>query len=121
MAIRYQLDSTDFTKDPLNKRWSRQSIATSGVGEPLYSDFWQVELSWGNMAIGDVAFFEGRWLAGGLHTAKLPHPKTGVMTGFTGVAILDVGYEFLDADSDGWAGGVRMQLGHINLAATGTV
>ncbi|GAG01430.1 unnamed protein product, partial [marine sediment metagenome] len=115
MAIRYKLDGFDFTKDPLSKRWARQSIATTGVGEPLYSDFWLVELSWGNMEIADVSFFEGRWLAGGLHTAVLPHPETGIMTGFTGVAILDVNYEYQDVDEDNWAGGVRMQLGHINL------
>lgn len=119
---RYKLDGTSLPSDPLNKRWTRTQIAQSGVGEPIYTDFWQCELSFGILNLSsDVPFLEGRWLAGGLHTAVLAHPKTGVMTGFTGVAIQDFSYEFMDVESDDWANGARMLLSHISLSATGTV
>lgn len=119
---RYKLDGTDFPFDPLDKRWTRQKVATGGTGAPIYSAFWQVELSFGIQDVSsDISFFEGRWLAGGLHTAVLPHPKTGNMTGFTGVSIEDISYSFMDVESDNWGNGLRMVLGHINLAATGTV
>ena len=72
------------------------------------------------MEVGDVAFFEGRWLAGGLHTARLPHPQTGLMTTFTGTNIADFSCEFLDVEEDNWIGGARMMIDHINLGATGT-
>lgn len=120
---RYKLDGSDFPKDPLSKRWSRQQVATGGAGEPIYTAFWQIELAFPVLSVSDeVSFFEGRWLAGGLHTAVLPHPKTGSMTGFTGVAIADFSYELSDVDSDGWTeSGPRLRLQHINLGATGTV
>lgn len=120
---RYNLDGTNFPKDPLNKRWSRQRVATGGTGEPIYSVFWQCELTFGILDVDtDVSFFEGRFLAGGLHTATLPHPQTGAMTGFTGVAVTDFSYEFSDVESDAWTeSGARMTLAHINLGATGTV
>jgi len=120
---RYKLDGIDFPKDPLTKRWSRQQVATGGAGEPIYTAFWQIELAFPILSVDDeVSFFEAAWLSGGLHTAVLPHPKTGSMTGFTGVAIVDFSYELSDVDSDGWTeSGPRLRLGHINLGATGTV
>lgn len=122
MSGTYKLDGILFTQNPIAKRWSRQAVAVSGVAEAIYSDFWQIELSFGDLETNpDIAYLETRWLAGGLHTAVLPHPQTGHLTGFTGVNIQDIGYEFTDVDSDGWANGTRMMLNHISLSATGTV
>jgi hypothetical protein len=122
MSGTYKLDGQLFSKNPIAKRWQRQRVATSGVGESIYSNFWRIELSFGALETNpDVAYFEDRFLAGGLHTAILPHPKTGELTGFTGVNIADFNYEFTDVDSDGWGEGGRMILDHISLSATGTV
>lgn len=120
---RYKLDGADFPIDPLTKRWSRQQVQTGGAGEPIYSAFWQCELNFTHLDVsGEVSFFEAAWLSGGLHTATLPHPKTGGMVGFTGVAITDFGYSFNDVESDSWTeSGPRLVLSHISLSATGTV
>lgn len=122
MSGTYQLDGNLFTKNPLAKRWQRQQVARSGVGESIYSDFWQIELSFGILSVADdIPFFEAQWFAGGLHTAVLPHPETGNLTGFTGVNIAEFGYEFNDVEADSWADGGRLLLDHISLSATGTV
>lgn len=119
---RYKLDGTDFPTDPIAKRWQRQQIATKGVGEPIYSAFWSIELSFPILETEtDVNYFEGKWLAGGLHSATLPHPKTGIMTTFTGTAIQNFEYELMDVDNDSYAANGRLVLSHINLGATGTV
>lgn len=119
---RYKLDGEDFPKDPIAKRLTRTPIAASGVGETIYSNFWQVELNFPILKTqGEIDFFMGKWLGGGLHTATLPHPKTGTMTGFTGVNIASFDYEFFDVDEDGWAQGARMVIDQISLQATGTV
>ena len=121
MSGTYRIDSSLFPRNPIGKRWTRQQVAVSGVGEAIYSDFWQVELSFGALETDpDIAFFEGKWLVGGLHNATLPHPKTGVLTTFTGTNIRDFSYDFTDVDSDGWADGARMVIDHISLSATGT-
>lgn len=96
-------------------------MAVGGAGENIYSAFWQVELNFGILSASESAFFEGRWLAGGLHTAILPHPKTGALVGFTGVNVQDYTAEFNDVDSNGWVNNPTLVLTHINLAATGTV
>lgn len=122
MSGTYRLDGRYFTVDPIAKRWSRQPIASIGTAESIYSSFWQCELSFGALeVVPDVQFFQTRWLAGGLHTATLPHPTTGELTGFTGTNIQDFSYEFNDVDSDSWGEGARMVISHINLSATGTI
>lgn len=122
MSGTFQLDGTLFPKDPLIKRWTRQRIAASGVGEPIYTAFWQIEMTFGLLdAADEVSYFEDKWLTGGLYTAVLPHPKTGQLVGFTGVAISDFTYEFNDFDSNAWAEGSQLTLTHINLSATGSV
>lgn len=123
MSGTYKLDGAFFPRNPLTKRWSRQQIATSGVAESIYTDFHQIEMSFGILEHNDeVSFFEDAWLAGGLHTAVLPHRKTGQLTGFTGVNIQDFSWDFSDIDSDSFAeAGSTLILNHINLAATGTV
>lgn len=122
MSGTFKIDGSLFPKDPLAKRWTRQSIARGGTGEAIYSAFWQIELSFGTLSVSDeVSFFEGKWIDGGLHSVVLPHPKTGVLTGFTGCNISDFSYEFNDIDSNTWAEGARLVIDHINLSATGTV
>lgn len=121
MSGTYKLDGTLFPKNPISKRWTRQVIDTTGVGESIYSDFWQIELTFGALKVADeMSFLENAWLTGGLHTAVLPHPVTGHLTGFTGTNIQDVSFEFTDVDSDYWAEGGRALLNHISLSATGT-
>jgi len=123
MSGTYQIDSTLFPKNPLSKRWQRQQIATSGVGSSIYADFWQLEMSFGALKVsGEVSFFENLWLTGGLHTAVLPHPKTGTLTGFTGINISEFVYSLNDVERDNWAeAGATLSLNHISLSATGTV
>lgn len=123
MSGTYQIDNTLFPKNPLTKRWQRQQIATSGVANSIYSDFWQINMTFGTLKTSDeVSFFENLWLTGGLHTAILPHPKTGALTGFTGVNIADFAYSFNDVERDSWAeAGATLLLNHISLSATGTV
>ena len=123
MSGTYQLDGELFTKNPIAKRWQRQQIASSGVGESVFAAPWQLQMTFSHLSVAtDVAFFEGKWLVGGLHTAVLPHPKTGNLTGFTGVNIESFDYSFNDIDSDGWTeSGPTLTLSHIRLNATGTV
>lgn len=122
MSGTFQLDSELFPKDPLTKRWTRQPIAAGGTGETIYSEFWRCEMSFGILEVPtEVSFFEGKWFADTLHTVVLPHPKTGSLTGFTGVNIQDFSYEFNDIESNNWAATARLSLTHINLSATGTV
>lgn len=122
MSGTYKIDGILFPKNPIAKRWTRQQIATSGVGESIYTDFWSVELSFGALEVAsEMSFLETIWLTTGLHTAVLPHPVTGQLVGFTGVNIADVSFEFTDIDSDYWADGGRCLLNHISLSATGTV
>ena len=121
MSGTYKIDGILFPQNPIAKRWQRQPIDTRGVGETIYSDFWQIELSFGALEVADeMSFLETRWLTGGLHTAVLPHPQTGQLVSFTGVNIQDVSFEFTDVDSDYWADGGRALLNHISLSATGT-
>lgn len=109
-----------FPQNPLAKRWSAQRIGTGGTREPIFSNFWQLELSFDTLQVqGESDYFESRYIAGGLYNAILPHPITGALVGFTGTAIEDVSFEFNDVDRDYWAEGSRVVL-NVNLTATGT-
>lgn len=110
-----------FPKNPLTKRWDAQQVATRGQRSPIFSAVYNLEMSFGILETqGQHSFFESRYIAGGLYNAILPHPITGNLTGFTGVAILDYSAEFNDIDRDSYAEGARMGLS-VNLFATGTV
>lgn len=122
MSGTYKLDGSLFTKNPIAKRWQRQQIAVGGTGQGIYSAFWQIELTFSILSLADVTFFENLWLGGGLHTAVLPHPKTGALTGFTGVNIQSFDYSFNDVDGDQWTeDSPSLVLNHISLSATGSV
>lgn len=122
MSGTYKLDGEFYPVDPLAKRWRREGVGTGGEAETIFSGFWQIELDFPMLEMsGEADWFYDRWLAGGLHTAQLPHPRDGTLTGFTGVNIKSWEYEFTDVDSDNWADGPRMVLSHINMSATGNV
>lgn len=107
-----------FPFDPLTKRWQAQRVATSGVGEPIFSAFWLVELGFESMASSDMSFFESRFVAGGLFTSVLAHPITAALVRFTGTAIEDVSYSFTDVERNSWVDSLTVTL-KVNLRATG--
>ncbi len=122
MSGTFKLDGQLFPVDPIRKRWSREEIASSGVGESIFPAFWRLELEFPTLHTPDeVAFFYDRWTAGGLHTAVLPHPRTGQLVGFTGVNIPEWAGEMNDVDSNAWSENPRLVLGHISMRATGTM
>ncbi len=124
MSGTYQIDGELFPKNPLTKHWSPpQRIAGSGVGEPIFQPFRTFEMTFGILNLAtEVPFFEGKLVAGGLHSVVLPHPETGNLTGFTGTSVEEFDYTFSDIDRDSFTeDGPRLVLGHINLSATGTV
>lgn len=67
-----------------------------------------------------MTFFESRYVNGGLYNALLPHPVTGALVGFTGVAIDAFEYSFNDVERDSWVNSYRLSL-RVNLFATGSV
>lgn len=109
-----------FPQNPLSKTPRLQRVATSGAGGPIFAAFFQWDFNWGPGPRSDVAFFESRYINGGLYNAVLPHPITGALVGFTGVAIDDVSYTFNDVERDSWYDNLRVTL-RVNLYATGTV
>ena len=110
-----------FPKNPLVKRWGRTQVAIGGTREPVFSNIWTFESTFGMLQVNsEASFFESRFISGGLYNAVLPHPITANLTGFTGVAILSMDYSFTDVNRDFWAEGSRLVLG-VNLFATGTV
>lgn len=122
MSGTYKLDGQLFSRNPLTKPWRRTQVNVHGTNEPIFTDFWQLEMSFGWLtSASEMNFFESAFLDGGAHTAQLPHPQTGHLTGFTGVFIDDFSYEFNDYERNKYAVGARLVLGHISLSATGTV
>lgn len=121
MTGNYKLAGSFFPKDPITKNWTRQRLGMHGTSEPIFSVFWQLELRFGSLESSDIAFWENKYQAGGLYPAQLPHPLTGVQTGFTGVSIETFEHTFNDVDRNFWTVDARLVLGRINLSATGTV
>lgn len=109
-----------FPSNPLTKSPRLQRLGTSGAGAPIFAAFFQWDFGWGPGPRSDVSFFESRYIAGGLYNCVLPHPISGALVGFTGVAIDDVSYTFNDVERDSWYDNLRVSL-RVNLYATGTV
>lgn len=109
-----------FPANPLTKSPRLQRVGTSGAGGPIFAAFFTWDFGWGPGPRSDVTFFESRYINGGLYNALLPHPITGALVGFTGVAIDDVSYTFNDVERDSWYDSLRVTL-RVNLYATGTV
>lgn len=121
MSGTYELDGTLFPTNPLEKRWARRQVGTSGVGAPIFGPYWEFEMQFGTLkAATENAYFMAYYLTGGLHTVKVPHPFDGSLTTFTGVAIKEADFRFDDIERDSWAVGSRVVFSHINLTATGT-
>jgi hypothetical protein len=107
--------------NPLTKTPRLNRVGTSGAGAPIFAAFFTWDFGWSAEARANVApFFESRYIAGGLYNALLPHPITGALVGFTGVAIEDVSYTINDVERDSWVDGYRVTL-RVNLYATGSV
>lgn len=109
-----------FPVNPLTKTPRLQRIATGGQGKPIFSAFFLWEFGWGPGPRSEATFFESRYVAGGLYNAVLPHPVTGNLTGFTGVAIDNFDFTVGDVERDSWVDGYRLTL-RASLYATGTV
>jgi hypothetical protein len=107
-------------ENPLSKSPRLNRVGTSGAREPIFSSFFTWDFGWGPGPRSDIAFFESRYIAGGLYNAILPHPITQSLTGFTGVSIEDVSYTINDIERDSWYDSLTVTLG-LNLFATGTV
>ena len=126
MSGTYQISQSNsstlqlFPENPLTKTPRLQRLATSGVGAPIFSSFFLWDFGWGPGPRSDITFFESRFVAGGLYNCYLPHPITGAMVGFTGVAIEQFDYTFNDVERDSWVDSYRLSL-RVNLYATGTV
>ena len=117
MSGTFQLDGQLFPRDPLTKRWIRERAATQGPGEGIYIELQRLEMRFGTLATAEESnFFMDKFLAGGLHTAVLPHPETGSLQTFTGVAISDYGFSFNEVDRDSYALNPRLILSGIPVA-----
>lgn len=109
-----------FPSNPLTKSPRLQRVGTSGAGAPIFAAFFQWEFNWGPGPRSEMTFFESRYVNGGLYNALLPHPVTGALVGFTGVAIDAFEYSFNDVERDSWVNSYRLSL-RVNLFATGSV
>lgn len=119
MSGTYQIDGQLFITQPLDKQWHRQVLGRKGSGEPVYSPYWSLSLSFPILDFGSGSagnWLIQHWLDNELHSAVLPHPVSGFLTTFSGVAIDDVSVSILDYDSDSWIGGVQVNLSHIALS-----
>jgi len=120
MSGTYQLDSLLFPRNPLTKSWTPDQVGRRGTREPIFSDVWRLELQFSTLeTIGEHDFFMSRFISGGLYDAVLPHPITGNLTDFTGVAIESYQGPFNDIDSDYWTENPRLTLG-VDITATGS-
>jgi len=118
MSGTYRIDGDLFITNPLRKKWSRRNIGATPAGKPIPSQLWSLDFSFSEMRAGSgtaSSYLMEKWLSDGLHTAVLPHPLTGDLALFSGVAIEQVNFTFTDKDQDKWAGNARMQLSHISL------
>lgn len=110
-----------FPEDPLYKRWTPQQVGTRGTREPIFAAIWRFECDFGPMPTSEVSpFFERRFISGGLYNCVFPHPQSGALVGFTGVAILESSFDWTDVERNSWTDGFRIAFS-VNLYATGTV
>jgi len=107
-----------FPDNPLYKTPRFDRLGTAGMGEPIFGAFFTWDFGWESVPRSDALFFESRYEAGGLYYAKLPHPKTGVLTSFTGVVVDNVSYTLGDVERDAWAEALNVSL-RVNIGATG--
>lgn len=108
-----------FISNPLSKSPRLQQIATGGQGEPIFASFFTWDFNWEHLPKSEALFFESRYIAGGLYNAILPHPRSGALVSFTGVAIENVDYSVNDVERDSWVDSLSVTL-RVNFYATGT-
>lgn len=110
----FRLDGELFPRDPIQKNWVRLPVARFGNNLPVFSPFWQLELSFGILDTAtDVTFFETKFQATGLHVLIAPHPETGILTTFSGVAIRNFTHSFNDVEKNSWNVNNRLTLARI--------
>jgi len=110
----FLIDGETISCGPLTKNWRRPMLGRHGTFEPVQSGVWAVDLSFGLLeSDGGITTLEEAYQADGLHVVDLPHPRTGLMTTFSGVAIDDLSHTFNEFDSDGWNQDVRLSLSGI--------
>lgn len=120
MSGTFQLDNQLFPCDPITKRWTPQQVAVSGLREPIFTNIWRFECSFGILTTqGQSDFFMTRFITGGLYPVVLPHPITGQLVSFTGAAIDAYSFDWNDIDRNAYAVGARLILS-VDLRATGT-
>ena len=118
MSGTYQIDGFIFKEQPLQKQWQRTPIGRLGNGEPVYSAFWDISLSFGTLELGtgtSTAQFMQYWVDNKIHSAVLPHPVSGSLTVFSGIAIDEIQYAIGDFDVDAWVSNLYLKLSHITL------
>ena len=110
----FQLDGELFPRDPVQKQWSRVQVGRQGNNLPIYTAFWQLELGFAILDTAtDVNFFETKFQAGGAHTLTAPHPETGILTLFTGVAVRNFTHTFNEFNKNTWNDDSRLTLARI--------
>lgn len=120
MSGTFQLGGELFPKDPLDKGWAPERVATRGTREPVFADIWRFSCSFGILKTQNESdFFMTKFRTGGLYTAVLPHPDTATLTTFTGVSIEDYSFSFNDYERNAYAVGARLSLS-VDLRATGS-
>lgn len=119
MSGTYQLDNILFLENPLEKQWQREQVGINGLGLPIYSPYWNLDLTFSLSAIGtgtNSTFLMDKWLENNLHTAVLPHPQHGFLATFTNVNIKKVDFVFNEYERDTWVDGVQLSLSHLDVA-----
>ncbi len=112
----FELDNELFRRDPVQKNWTRIAVGRQGTNLPIYSAFWQLDLSFGILDTTEMSFFDAKFQEEGLHTLKASHPESGILTLFTGVAIRNFVHTFNDIESNDWNTNARLTLARIVVA-----
>jgi len=118
MSGTYQIDGQLFVTQPIQKQWQRQQLGKLGTGEPVFGSYWSLSLSFPIMEFGSGSagnFLMQHWLDDELHSAVLPHPQSGFLTVFSGIAIDDVQLNIMSFDRDGWVDSGRITMSHLCL------
>ena len=111
------LDGSVFPRNPLTKLWRPALQGGFGNSEPILSGLWTLDLNFGILeSVTQVEFFENAYQAGGLHTARLPHPQTGQLHNFSGVAIEDLSHTFDEWDSDAYNSDTILRLSNLAIS-----
>ncbi len=110
----FEIDNELFPRDPIQKNWTRVAAGRQGTNLPIFSAFWQLDLSFGILETDDeITFFETKFQAEGPHILTAPHPETGILTLFTGVSIRQFTHTFNSIEKNNWNTNARLTLARI--------